>query len=172
MHYVSRTCTQRHASVPMTARCMATALFVICLLLPVKIGYTDGCGMTAHLLFPLFHANIWHLACNTLCLFMMRGQYIPAAAISFICSFLPAFAAEPVMGFSSVLFAVAGIRWGQAGQLATMTARVLPFILITTLLPHVAWAIHLYCLYAGFIYGYAEKEIRKKRAASHTRHRR
>ena len=85
-------------------------------------------GIATHLLYPISHANIWHLACNCVCLLAMRCPlHLPATyIIAVMASFLPSFTisvqqgfallSEPTMGFSGVLFAIGGMAWGRTGR--------------------------------------------------------
>lgn len=69
------------------------------------------------------------------------------------------------MGFSGVLFGIFGVKWGRyCGCTATYWTRVrmfgvkvLPWALVGALLPHINWSLHLYCLLAGFAYGWWRK---------------
>lgn len=139
------------------------------------VGETDGhtIGMIwGHLLWPLSHANVWHLAGNMYFLWLLKERlYVRECyVIAVICSFLPVVpgvwslfsAGEPLstVGFSGVLCAMIGVKWGAwirgcHGMTAywTFAKRVLPFVAVGFLIPHVNWSIHLYCLLAGLAYG-------------------
>jgi hypothetical protein len=72
------------------------------------------------------------------------------------------------LGFSGVLFAIVGTKWGLyigewSRQGATPMVRkyagqfmmkILPFAIVGTIIPHVNWCLHTYCLLAGFAYGW------------------
>ena len=139
------------------------------------VGYENGDteNIPAHLFYMLSHANIWHLAANLFFLwFFLRGRLylIPSMLIGFLVSLLPGFSIYGevglTMGFSGVLFAIAGIKWGvycryasSMGKLFESTAlhdfflKAIPFALIGILIPHINWTIHLYAMLAGFVYG-------------------
>lgn len=132
-----------------------------------------------HVLWPLSHANVWHLAGNLWFLWYMKGRLYMGESyvIAVLCSFLPVIpgmwdwtpSAEPIstVGFSGVLCASIGIRWGEwvgmtrrrtvgnGGYAAywTFVKRVLPFVVVGYFIPHVNWSIHLFCLIAGLAYG-------------------
>lgn len=153
-----------------------------------------------HVTYMFSHANVWHMAGNLFVLWLMRGRlYLwHALAIAVVCSFLPGVGSiweiwqgEPVpvtVGFSGVLFAVIGIKWGfwcvgqHKGKISkrgrvldrqrtaispervkAFCRRVLPFALIGFFVPHLNWTIHLYCLtaglYVGMLRGYDRKYI-------------
>lgn len=124
-----------------------------------------------HLMYMLSHANVWHLAGNLFVLWIMRNKLylLPSMMIAFLCSLIPASGIWPIgqtVGFSGVLFAIAGIKWGVycrsfvlAGRwfereaLWEFSVKALPFALAGALIPHINWCLHLYCLLAGFAYG-------------------
>ena len=104
------------------------------------------------------HANIFHLLGNLLCLWLMKCRFrLPQAlAISFVCSFLPQWSlwggTELACGFSSVLFAVAGMAWGEAGRFKDMIKKCVLPLVIVGLFPNVNIFIHLYALLLGYAY--------------------
>lgn len=115
-----------------------------------------------HLLYPLSHANIWHLAANILCLWMLRCplHIVATFVIAVLCSFLPCpllpiygESAALTMGFSGVLFAMVGISWGRIHRFKDMIVRNKWILVIPAFLPHINFLIHIYCLMAGYLYG-------------------
>ena len=132
-------------------------------LLP-KYGFTFSIlPVENHLLYPFSHANIWHLAGNILCLWMLRCPlHIYATYVcAVLCSFLPCFVAEPTMGFSGVLFAMVGISWGKIHRFRDMLKKNIWVLIIPAFLPHINFLIHLYCLLLGYLYGrYATRNKR------------
>ena len=136
-----------------------------------KYGFTFHGPLINHLLYPLSHANIWHLAANIVCLWMLKcpKHIIATFAIAVLCSFLPCpqlpiwcqGVTEPTMGFSGVLFAMVGISWGRVHRFRDMVFKNKWFLIIPAFLPHVNFLIHLYCLIAGYLYGrYATRDTR------------
>ena len=140
------------------------------------IGYTqaDADNLWPHLAYMWSHANFWHLAGNLFVLWLMRRDlYLaPAFVIAFYASYIPAFSIYGDMGmtlgFSGVIFAIWGIKWGvystkRYGRYFSMSAlqefakKALPFALIGIVIPHVNWCIHLYTLLAGYIYGRSKR---------------
>lgn len=146
--------------------------------------------VASHVLYMVSHANFWHLAGNLFVLWMIpnRLYLLEAVIIAFVTSWLPGvgsiwevLSGEPIgttVGFSGVLFAIFGIKWGvycvgqhkgrisrrgrvmdeqrtaiSAKRLKMFCVRVLPFALIGFLVPHLNWTIHLYCLTAGLLVG-------------------
>lgn len=129
------------------------------------------------------HVNVWHLAGNLFVLWMMlRGELylLPSLVIGFVVSFLPAWSIYGdlgvTLGFSGVLFAIVGVKWGRLSlrenhktqwegtpaikPLGTLTPafrqflmKPLPIALVGVLVPHLNWCVHTYALIAGYIYG-------------------
>lgn len=134
-----------------------------------KYGFTSfGGAIENHLLYPISHANIWHLAANVLCLWMLRCPLHLAVtyAVAVLCSFLPSFClfdsimqggfhelSEPTYGFSGVLFAMVGISWGKIHRFRDMILRNKWILIIPAFIPHINFLIHIYCLLLGYLYG-------------------
>lgn len=118
-------------------------------------GYVGTKDFWPHILYPFFHANIFHLLGNLLALWMMKCKpyLLISLAIAILCSFIPSFVTEPTMGFSGVLFAMVGISWGLIGRFKDMCKKCGPILLITLLVPHMNAYIHAYCLLFGYLYG-------------------
>jgi len=155
------------------------AVLVLWYILMPQTGYEsspDGNALE-HAMSILSHANIWHLAANLFALWLVRNRMylLPSLAIAFIMSFLPVWGIWQIgitMGFSGVLFAVFGIKWGVYCQDSAdksplcgyeanwrFVTRVLPFAVCGILIPHINWCIHTYCLLAGFVYGRYNRHI-------------
>lgn len=191
-------------SIPTIQKVVITVVFVLWWLFgPVVGSYpmgVEGSGDAAaygamgtaasHVLYMVSHANFWHLAGNLFVLWMIpnRLYLLEAVIIAFVTSWLPGVGSiweiwnnEPIaatVGFSGVLFAIFGIKWGvycvgqhkgrisrrgrvldeqrtaiSSQRLKMFCVRVLPFALIGFLVPHLNWTIHLYCLTAGLLVG-------------------
>ena len=153
---------------------LVTLLLVAWYLLRPQVGYTSDMDSPAHVTYLLCHANVWHLAGNVFVLWMMKGRLHLTASIiiAIITSFIPTIGSVwdgfvfdgQTMGFSGVLFAIAGIQWGKHIWLLTgkdkqrqatraFVTKALPWAFVGVLIPHINWCIHLYCMMAGFIYG-------------------
>lgn len=157
-------------------QCLITLVLTVCWLFLPAVGYTNGDteNIKVHLLYIVSHANIWHLAGNLLCLWLIRRKlYLYSSlVIAFLASLIPAFSiygdVGVTLGFSGVLFAIVGTKWGfYCGEWRRQGAtpmvrkwvgqfmiRILPFALLGILIPHVNWCLHTYCLLAGFAYGW------------------
>lgn len=136
-------------------------------------GYNSDSTNIEHVTYILSHANIWHLTGNLFVLWLMPIKNLfPALLIAIVASYMPAAGSvweglafnSITMGFSGVLFAIVGSKWGWAirdtdnkilrklwyRQFAT---KVLPFAVLGLLVPQINWCLHTYCLLAGFVYG-------------------
>lgn len=148
-----------------------SVVLTACWLLLPAVGYQD-CDIkdAAHFYYMFCHVNIWHLAGNLFVLWLMRGRLylMPSLLIAYWCSLIPAFSiygdVGMTIGFSGVLFAIWGIKWGAYCRrniipldryevIWRFMTKVLPFAMIGIVIPHVNWCLHLYCLLAGFVYG-------------------
>lgn len=163
---------------------LMTLVLVVWWLIGPTVGYypvgeptgTGAGTFWEHLLWPLSHANVWHLAGNAWVLWWLKGKRLflgEAYVMAVACSFLPvlpgawemmpdadATGVVATCGFSGVLCAMIGVKWGAwmkgcAGCAAywTFAKRVLPFVAIGAVIPHVNWSIHFYCVMAGLVYG-------------------
>jgi membrane associated rhomboid family serine protease len=152
---------------------VALVLTLCWVFIPITGYSSDDSSLLPHLLYPLGHANLWHLVGNLFILWLLRGETLRLwqdYAIAVACSFLPVIpglwdffsTGEPLstVGFSGVLFAELGIRWGawcrqqqSAKAYLTFCERLMPFVLVGFLIPHINWSIHLYCVIAGLVYG-------------------
>lgn len=138
----------------MRARLTICAILLLSYLLLPKYGFTSVMD-SGHFLYPLSHANIWHLLANLLCLWMIKADMhlLTCYVIAVLCSFIPCFVSEPTMGFSGILFAMVGISWGRVHRLKDMVWRNKWFLIIPIFIPHVNAFIHLYCMIGGYLFG-------------------
>ena len=131
-------------------------IIVVCFLLLPKVGFlpagAEGFSVIRNILFPLSHANIFHLALNILCICYLKNAkryVIPAVIVSFLCSLLPEpnYSMEPgIMGASGILFAIVGFKYGIYGKGALMVRNNWLFFLVSAFMPNVAMLYHLYCI--------------------------
>ena len=155
-----------------------TVLMLWYILMP-QTGYESGLDGNAleHAMSMMSHANVWHLAANLFALWLIRNKMylLPSLAIAFIMSFLPVRGIWQIgitMGFSGVLFAIFGIKWGVYCRkcaedsdlrgkeaLIRFFLRAYPFAIFGVFIPHINWCIHTYCLLAGLLYGRYNRHI-------------
>ena len=149
----------------------------------IAANWMEWGDIEGHLLYPFFHANVWHLAANVLFLWLMpcEVRLRVTFAVAVLASFLPSPTVweviqlgEPAdtlmtagkaagtmtggnapgtVGMSGVLFAAVGITWGQVGRFRDMFVRNKWVLILTAVVPNVNFLIHLYCLLGGYLYG-------------------
>ena len=108
-----------------------------------------------NILYPFSHANIWHLAANIVCLWMIPCELhlVVSFLLAVLCSILPCFVSEATMGFSGVLFAIVGISWGKANRFKDMIWKNKWFLIVPVFIPHINAFIHIYCMISGYLVG-------------------
>lgn len=122
-----------------------------------RVGYVGASDIRAHISYSLFHANVFHLLVNLVCLWSIRGKVrtLPAFMVAVLASYLPQFCDEPTVGLSGWLFAVFGIMWGEYKHFLQMLKVCLPYVVLTILLPGINGWLHLWCLLLGYLVGRA-----------------
>ena len=143
------------------AKVIVSIVLVVSYFAMPQVGFGGGgCSdtvtyWTGHVLYVLSHANVWHLAANLLCLWMIpcRLHLGSSYFVAVVCSFLPCFIDEATVGFSGVLFAIVGMSWGRVRRFMDMLWRNKWFLVIPMFIPHVNALLHVYCLIAGYLVG-------------------
>lgn len=154
-----------------TEKAILTVGMLLWWLLMPMTGYTaDDCSLWPHVAYMWSHASVWHLAGNLFVLWIMRSplRLLPSAVIAIAVSYLPSWSiwgdVGMTLGFSGVLFAMWGIKWGvycsrrygrrfSACALDEFAMKAVPFALLGIVAPHLNWCIHLYALITGYVYG-------------------
>ena len=107
-------------------------------------------NLTCH----FFHASIFHLACNAMCLWLMRPSPMQLFLAWPLASMATLFTTEPTIGFSAVLYAYIGmniVRW----RLSLLDWGI--FILanaVSAFIPGIASGVHLAAFLLGLAHGY------------------
>lgn len=168
---------------------LSVTFFLVCfyLFMP-KVGYLHAFGdARGHLLYMFSHANLWHLSGNIFVLWLMKPKLylLWGMAIALGCSFLPCTGTlwdliggtddgAVTMGFSGVLFAIGGVKWGrywrhESGRwpsdplfgkrcpVRDFMTKVFPLSLLGVLIPHVNWCLHAWCMLVGFVFARLKK---------------
>lgn len=160
----------------MILKLIITIVLVVPYLIGLEIGYTDNSGFVEHLSFPFCHANVFHLLCNLIAIWAIRGNLniIPALVINFIASYLPQppTFTLPTMGASGVVFTMIGIQWGayftreyfkpiiecNMDMLEKNAKRFFIFVFLPMtamiIIPNINYALHLYTLFLGMLYAF------------------
>ena len=137
------------------AKVIASVVLVVSYFTMPQFAFPGG-GILGHVLYPLSHANLWHLAANIVCLWMIPcGLHLLSAyLVAVLCSFLPCFLFESTCGFSGVLFAIVGMSWGRVRRFKDMLWKNKWWLVIPIFIPHVNALLHIWCLFGGFLVGY------------------
>lgn len=151
-----------------TITVILTALFITGIHISTMPGVPTPSGITTHLLFHFTHCNIFHLLCNLICLWSIKGKlhlpqaYIIATLSSVSIATLASLATVPsgfplgqgTQGFSAILLAIIGYKWGlwfnkpiTKDQRINATKRICLYILLPILIcafiPNVNTPLHL-----------------------------
>lgn len=160
-------------------KCFVTSVLAGCWLAGVQVGYCDDGGtIWEHILYIVSHGSMLHLAGNLFVLWVLRGRLWlwQAVMVAVVMSFVPSLpgvwdafcpdgksSGTVTMGFSGVLFAIIGAKWGEAVQRSSgerraaawraFVTKVMPFVLAGAFIPHVNWSLHACCLGGGLLTG-------------------
>lgn len=112
-----------------------------------------------HFIYPFFHANIWHLLGNILCVALLRNRvfkydtsfWLCIYAVAVIMSFI-AFSKLPVCGFSGEIFCALGLSFSTTRKITLSTIITLTIVGVMSF--HIAGLLHLMCFVCGTIIGY------------------
>lgn len=154
---MERTIVSTTLAVGVKNRTSKAILTILCLLgLFWRVGFYSDCPLWNHIAYSFSHANIFHLAVNLIVLWSIKNkmQTIPALIIAIVASYLPMYVSSPTVGLSGFLFAVFGLMWGKTGRLLDAVKKVMPFIIITMLIPNMNGLLHLYTFGIGFMTGF------------------
>ena len=128
------------------------AISIVCIACSFwHIGFYSGSPTINHIIYSVYHANIFHLLINLIVLWNIKNRIdmLHSFLVAIIASFLPMYVNQPSMGLSGFLFAAFGIMWGNTGRFKEAAKKVMPFILVTMLLPNINGLLHLYCFCTG-----------------------
>ena len=130
---------------------------VVSLLLAAVYFLVDRDSVVAEgtecLSYSFFHANIWHLLGNIVCIWAIKGRFrwVFDYLIAVFVFSLPSLTDLPVCGFSCVIFAEIGRRFGRILAPWRMVKCVWPAFAIGIFLPNIAVFPHLWALTGGFL---------------------
>lgn len=117
----------------------------------ISNGASSHSPLANHLTCHFFHANLFHLAANALCLFLMRPypkqllHAYPIAVLSTFCSDIP------TVGISAIIYAYIGLniiywRLSNYDLLTFIIANI-----ITIFIPNIATTMHMVSFFVGLI---------------------
>lgn len=107
-----------------------------------------------------FHANLFHFACNAMCLWLMRPSPMQIA-MAFPLAVISMFATiEPTIGFSAVLYAYMGMNIFRWNVSLIDWAMFIVANIVSAFIPGVAFGVHLAAFVLGFLAWLWMKQIR------------
>lgn len=144
----------------------AITILLLIYLLPVStpsVAASTASSWWTHLVYPFFHANIFHLLANIYALWFIRPTYpilLTAWAIAIASSWITP---VPVVGFSSIIYAIWGMNMLNASQKAWIIFSAIN--LITIFLPDMGWMVHFSAFTIGLLYSYFKRLSNEYRRA-------
>ncbi len=76
---------------------------------------------------------------------------VKSLIVAIAVSWLPMYVNSPTMGLSGFLFAAFGIMWGRTGRWMEAFRKVMPFVLLTMVIPETNGLLHFYAFFMGFL---------------------
>lgn len=148
----------------------AIAILLLIYLLPVStpsVAASTTSSWWTHLIYPFFHANIFHLLANIYALWFIRPTWailLTAWAIAVASSWITP---VPVVGFSSMIYAIWGMNMLNASQKSWIIFLAINFI--TIFLPGMGWMVHFSAFTIGLLYSYFKRLSNEYRRACNRR---
>lgn len=134
---------------------------------PAACMLQPGCGITGHLCYHFFHANVFHALCNVWCLLALAFYYdiedwelllafliaatIPLGMISSAFCILHSAFENPIVGFSGVCFALMGIVYHKVARKRYYLSWIIPIVVLGFIIPGMAAMLHCYCFIVGIM---------------------
>ncbi len=147
----------------------ASILLLQCFDVPLgSVGLCEGSSISARLLYPFFHANIFHAALNCWCMLSVVFLFdvsvaglltAYAIAVSVPLGLFPC-NTIPTVGLSGVCYALMGRVVFLVGARWKYNFYVLSYIAIGFLFPSLNGWLHLYCYIAGSFVGLLNKPLK------------
>ncbi len=137
-----------------------TLLLATCYLLPVprqEFGASFGSPWHTHFIAQMFHTNAFHLLANLYALWLMRTsprELLAAYVLSIPATFATA---TPAVGFSSVLYALMGMKIGHARMSRIEWVMFVLANVATVFIPAIAFGVHLAAFIMGLVYDYIKR---------------
>lgn len=153
---------------------MRTALVTILALVfliagtPAWLAGTDTPYLTRALSYSLFHANVFHLAVNSLALWSVFSPKRNDNVRNFLTAYIIAvivypLSFRPVIGFSNILYAMLGQRTPALSSSWWKTPQVKMFIIVTlalAVIPSIAATTHIAAFVIGCIIAYCRRLLK------------
>lgn len=143
----------------MSQRNYATiTILLLIYLLPVSVPSVAASTTSTwwtHFIYPFFHANIFHLLANVYAIWFIRPTWfllLTAYFIGIVSSWLTPI---PVVGFSSIIYAIWGMNMLYCPKKSWIIFIVINFL--TLFLPGIGWMVHFFAFTLGLLYSYLKQ---------------
>jgi membrane associated rhomboid family serine protease len=122
-----------------------------------------GCGITGHLCYHFFHANVFHALINVWCLLVLAFYYdiedwelllawLIATTVPSWCLSLNTYDLTlKAIGFSGICFALMGIVFYKVARKRYYLSWIIPMVAVGFLIPGMAAGVHLWCFVVGIM---------------------
>lgn len=140
---------------------------VVCLsFFPAEgLGLYDGCSLCSRLAYPFLHANIFHALCNLFVLHQcLRTPHISwwSLLAGYLIAVSYPFPSDiPILGLSGIVYACFGFIAPYAGNKRRFHLIVGLMLLLSLIIPNMAFGIHAYCYAMGLVWGYLNAPLCK-----------
>lgn len=135
---------------------------------PLWLAGTEMPYIIRALSYSFFHANIFHLAVNSLTICLLFKRKRKGLLTDLICAFIIAviiypLSLRPVIGFSNVLYAIIGLRTPPLSSNWWKTPQVLTFLIVTiamAVIPSISATTHIAAFILGILLAYLRRLIK------------
>lgn len=134
-----------------------------------SVGIYAGCSLRSRLLYPFFHANLFHATMNVWCLLSVVFIY-DVSIWRLLLAFVVAATVPvgmlgmdaPTVGLSGVVFVLFGTLSFEVLRKRYYQMWMLFYLALGFLLPNTNALLHLYCYAVGFVISVLNKPIKVK----------
>ena len=147
---------------------VVVAIGLCCIHVPLAaVGIYEGCPFSSRLLYPFFHANIWHCLLNCWCLLSLAFLLdigIPELALSYLVAvFVPVglwSQSVPVVGFSGAFYCICGMLTFKVRTKWRWLLWWSFFIGVGFFFSQNANFLHLWCFAVGIVIGFLNSPVK------------
>ena len=134
---------------------LSAVILLLCLCPVGIVGLHEDSSVYERLLYPFFHANIFHALLNIWCILSIVFRYKISwrdllasyiIAISYPDNFLNS---QTIVGFSGVCFAALGVLSFRVERRAFFQISIWAFVCLGVFFQNIAAGLHAYCLIMG-----------------------
>ena len=149
---------------------IVSALLVVMSALGIHAhGIRQGCTMIDRLIYPLFHANIFHACINIYVylgmVFLFGASLLDMVVAYIICVCVPSvmLTDTATIGLSGLVYALIGMHTFKVCKPLKYTISVIIPLAVTSVLPLMAVGVHVWCYIIGVLYSVIRLWIKRYR---------